>query len=276
MKIISLVNMKGGVGKSTIAVNLAWCLAKKNSAKVLLIDMDPQFNATQCVMDSKAYVQYMIDGKTTITDIFINKKVDVSSIKGKSVTKKDSHSIELLHIADNLYLLPGNLQLHSIEMSPGQGTELRLKNYLSSIQDQKFDYIIIDTPPTPSIWMSSSLIASDFYLIPLKPDPLSTTGIDLLTSHIDIIKDNFNLKIKCLGVVLNMVEERTQVYKSTREFLDSTLWKDQIFKNMIPRKVDIAKNQTTGGHILNLEKNESLKMTLSMLTSEIIERIEEL
>lgn len=78
----------------------------------------------------------------------------------------------------NFDLIPGNLNLFQIEMASGEGRENRLSKYLKGISEQ-YDFVIIDTPPTPSIWMTSALIASDFYLIPVKPEPLSFTGIDL-------------------------------------------------------------------------------------------------
>lgn len=86
-------------------------------------------------------------------------------------------------IKDNLHIIPGSLGLYKIEMKPGEGVENRLKKYLK-LRENDYDYVIIDTPPTPSVWMSSALIASNYYLIPVKPDPLSITGIDLLDSII--------------------------------------------------------------------------------------------
>ena len=109
MKVISFVNMKGGVGKSTLAVNFASCLAKRNSQKTLIIDMDPQFNATQCLINTQKYVDHKKNNKDTILNVFhTNPLVDVSIISGSTPAKvKPLNEIEPTFVAENLYLLPG-------------------------------------------------------------------------------------------------------------------------------------------------------------------------
>lgn len=275
MKIISFVNMKGGVGKSTLAVNFAWCLATRLQKKVLVIDMDPQFNATQCLLNPKQYMEHKEKDKDTILSIFSDSSLHVSSVSGaKATAPKELKNIELVNLNENLFLLPGDLSLHRIEMASGDGREFKLQRYLEANTCHKFDYVIIDTPPTPSIWMSSALIASNYYIIPLKPDPLSVTGIDLLNNIIQTKKKNFGLKLQCLGIALNMVESRTHVYRDTLDFLESTPWKDSLFKNYISKKTGIAKNQTKGHHILKLD-DINLKMQLVKLTDEILNKIQE-
>lgn len=275
MKIISFVNMKGGVGKSTLAVNFAWCLATRLRKKVLVVDMDPQFNATQCLLNPEKYMQHKQQNKDTILSIFSNTTLQVSTVAGATTTSpKDVGDIESISLHPNLFLLPGDLSLHRIEMTPGDGLEFKLKRYLEAVSHHNFEYVIIDTPPTPSIWMSSALIASNYYIIPLKPDPLSVTGIDLLNSIIQTKKTNFGLKLQCLGIAMNMVEEHTHVYRDTMAYLASTSWKDSLFSNFIPKRTDIAKNQTQGQHILNL-KDSALKLKLVRLTDEILAKIEE-
>lgn len=277
MKVISFVNMKGGVGKSTLAVNFASCLAQRNSQKTLIIDMDPQFNATQCLINTKQYVEHKKSNKDTILNVFhTNPLLDVSIISGATpATVKPLNEVEPTFIEENLYLLPGDLSLHRIEMVAGNGSELRLKRFLDGIKDQNFDYVIIDTPPTPSIWMASSLIASDYYIIPLKPDPISVTGIDLLESIIEGKKANYDLKIKCLGVILNMVEEGTIVYRNTFDYLQSVpKWNKHLLASSIPKRVKIAQHQTNGRHILELG-DDALSMRLAQMTDEIVLKIQE-
>lgn len=276
MKIISFVNMKGGVGKSTLAVNFAWCLALRLQQKVLIIDMDPQFNATQCLLNPEEYVEHKQKNKDTILSIFNEDSLQVSSVNGATVNSpKELRDIELVSLHKNLFLLPGDLSLHRIEMASGDGREFKLERYLEENTHHNFDYVIIDTPPTPSIWMSSALIASNYYIIPLKPDPLSVTGIDLLNSIIQNKKTNFKLNLKCLGIAMNMVEEQTLVYRNTVKYLQTTSWKDSLFKNYIPKKTNIAKNQTQGEHILKLKDN-GLKLSLVKLTDEILAKIQEI
>jgi chromosome partitioning protein len=276
MKIISFVNMKGGVGKSTLAVNFSWCLATRLQQKVLVIDMDPQFNATQCLLNPEQYMEHKQQNKDTILSIFSDQSLQVSSVDGaKPTVPKELKDIELVTLDENLFLLPGDLSLHRIEMASGDGREFKLQRYLEANTHHKFDYVIIDTPPTPSIWMSSALIASNYYIIPLKPDPLSVTGIDLLNSIIQTKKSNFGLKLKCLGIAMNMVESHTHVYRNTVQYLQSTAWSTSLFRNYIPKRTSIAKNQTQGQHILKLNDG-SLSLSLVKLTDEILEKIQEI
>ena len=273
MKVISFINMKGGVGKSTVAINIGHCLSERYEKRVLIVDVDPQFNATQCVISPDKYMQHMNEYKDTICSVFHIDKVIARSVSGPSVVApKVLEDISPVEVSNYLHILPGDLELHRIEVSAGSGLEFKLKRYLDTVK-QKYDFVIIDTPPTPSIWMYSALIASDYYVIPAKPEPLSITGIDLLDSIIEDKKNNFALKIKCLGLVLNMVEEHTNTYKETRAFLNkSERWQGLIFRSFIPKRTSISKGQTSSVHILNL-KDSSLHMKLVRVVDEIIEKI---
>lgn len=158
MKTISLINMKGGVGKTTLAVNIGDYLARRNNKKILLIDVDPQFNATQCTMSTEEYYEYIQNGGHTIIDIFRDQPyVSVNMTKGSSqIPPINLIDIKPYTLKDNYHLIPGNLDLYREEMSAGSGKENRLKRFLNQdfIKD-KYDYVIIDTPPTPSVWMTS-------------------------------------------------------------------------------------------------------------------------
>src|SRR5690606_2376221 len=122
------VNMKGGVGKSTLAVNFAWCLATRLQQKVLVIDMDPQFNATQCLLNPEQYMEHKQQNKDTILSIFNDQSLQVSSVDGaKATVPKELKDIELVTLDENLFLLPGDLSLHRIEMASGDGREFKLQ-----------------------------------------------------------------------------------------------------------------------------------------------------
>lgn len=268
--------MKGGVGKTTMSVNICDCLARRHESKVLLVDIDPQFNATQCLLTGEQYISHLQANGDTILNVFErNDRVVASSVSGLSkITPKKLEEIEPYSVKDNFDLLPGNLELYRMEMTPGEGRENRLNKYLKEV-DGKYDYVIIDTPPTPSIWMTSALLASNYYLIPVKPDPISFTGIDLLQGIIDSKKENFDLKIECIGLILTMVEEATLVYKQALENLDSGKWKNFKYKRDIPKRTVIARTQTDRGFILDLNDN-NCKIALSAIVDELIERIEEI
>jgi len=277
MSIISLINMKGGVGKTTLSINICDCLNRRYSKKVLLIDIDPQFNATQCLLSGDAYVDHLKKEKDTIITIFEDKTRSIASSVSGITEKKSKPLNEITPIAfrRNFHLLPGNLDLYRIEMASGSGRENRLKRYLQEIQQKEnYDYIIIDTPPTPSVWMTSALLASDYYLIPVKPDPLSFVGIDLLQTIIEDKREDLAFKIKCIGLVLTMVErEDSVVYQKALEQIKKGDWSQFKYKKYIPKRADIAKYQLNKFFIL--DSNETfLKSSLTGIIDELISRIE--
>ncbi len=268
--------MKGGVAKTTLAINLADSLVRRSGKSVLLIDVDPQFNATQCLISPENYITHLeANGDTVLTLFDRAARSAVSSVSGSSVLKsKTLESITPITVKEGFDLLPGNLELYRLEMAPGGGRENRLKKYLEYIQTtKKYDIILIDTPPTPSIWMTSALIASDYYLIPVKGDPLSLTGIDLLQSVIEDKKDNFSLTIKCAGVVLTITEDNTIVFANAVKQLKShRTWKNFLYKHNIPKRVDVARIQSDQKMILDCN-NPEIKQALAGVTAELLERI---
>ena len=277
MKVISFVNMKGGVGKTTLAVNIADFLANRHAKEVLLIDVDPQFNATQCLINGDAYIEYINAGGTTIKDVFNSRKASSVSVVG-GITKKEPipfSDIIPYKTARGYDLIPSQLDLFRFEMAPGQGTENRLKNYLNHIKETgKYDICIIDCPPTPSVWMTSALIASDFYLIPSKPDPISMTGLDLLEGIIRERKDNYGCSCKCAGLVLTIAETSTNVYKNAVQyFSNDPKWKDLLYRSPIPKRVDVAKRQLDGVFISDID-DAMLKSYFSSVTQEFLKRVE--
>ncbi len=266
--------MKGGVAKTTLAINIADCLVKRHHSRVLIIDVDPQFNATQCLMNPESYVSHLRSGKDTILTVFDRTKRPVPSAvtSSKKIEPKQLENVTVVEIKKNLHLLPGNLELYRLEMAPGDGRENRLKNYLHKISDD-YDFVIIDTPPTPSVWMTSALIASDYYLIPVRPDPISLTGIDLLKSIIEEKKENFDLEITCAGLVLTVTEQNTIVFSNAKQNLESdTYWKKFLFKSTLPKRTKIAQGQLEQIHILDGDNSES-KVAITSITTELLHRV---
>jgi chromosome partitioning protein len=267
--------MKGGVGKTTLAVNLADFLQNRYKKRVLLVDVDPQFNATQCLVSGKSYIEYLNSGGSTIVDVFNSTaKATSSVVNGNNIDKPITYdSIKPFKTRRDFDIIPGQLDLFRYEMAPGQGKEMRLKNYLQSINTE-YDICIIDSPPTPSVWMSSALIASDFYLIPVKPDPISITGIDLLEGIISEKSENYGCKCNCCGIVFTMVERHTKVFKDANEyFRGNKKWKSYVYGKVVLKRTDIPKGQLSNIFIIDIDDTD-LKTEFAGIVQEFIRRVE--
>ncbi len=241
-----------------------------------MIDIDPQFNATQCLFSDKEYIKYVEDNKDTIITVFEDTISKANTVKGlRQKSSKSLKAIRPYKFSKDFHILPGNLNLYRMEMAPGSGKENRLKKYIKEIQQiEKYDYIIIDTPPTPSIWMTSALIASDYYLIPVKPDPISYIGIDLLKNIIEDKRENLDLTIKCIGLVFTMVErEDSIIYNNAVSKIKSGEWNKLKYKKYIPKRTDIAKWQLNKSFILDVG-DSNVKLSLTNIVDELIKRID--
>lgn len=268
--------MKGGVAKTTLAINLADALVRRHEKRVLLVDVDPQFNATQCLLEPEQYIEHLRQKRDTVLGIFDRPaRTVVSAVAGaNALHAKALELIEPVTVKSGLDLLPGNLELYRLEMAPGGGRENRLKKYLEHIAAlSNYDIVIIDTPPTPSVWMTSALIASDHYLIPVKTDPLSLTGIDLLQSVVEDKKDNFSLSITCIGLVFTITEENTIVFANALRHIQSQAkWKDLLYKKSLPKRTEVARAQGQQRFILDCNDNDA-KQALAAITREFLEKI---
>lgn len=276
---ISLINMKGGVGKTTLTINLAHFLSNRENSKVLVVDIDPQFNSTQCLFSGEEYVDYLKNNNDTIINIFDDSvKSKLSTVKGTTKeSAKELKDVEPFHFSDNLHILPGNLELYKLDMASGTGRENRLKQYLREINKKnKYDFVLIDTPPTPSVWMTSALIASQYYLIPVKPDPISFVGIDLLENIIDQKRDSYDLSIKCIGLVMTMIDRiDSTIFRNAKAYVKKNKkWAPLLFKKHLPKRSEIAKLQLQKQFILD-STNSEIKTALAGIVSELKIRLED-
>lgn len=276
MKVISFVNMKGGVGKTTVALNVADHLARAHGKKVAVLDVDPQFNMTQCVFSGDEYVEILKENGDTILNVFDPEANSYKSVvSGQAQDEpRELGDIELIQ-REKIWILPGNIDLYRLEMVSGEGREFSLKRFIeAAIAPEEFDFVIIDTPPTPSIWMTSALIASDCYVIPVKPDPLSMIGIDLLRSIIERRTKTYGLKLKCLGVFFTMVERPDSiVYSNAKSDLaGNALWKDRVFTSYMPKRAELARQQLSQPFI-SLMEDYDLRRNLKLLVDELLEKL---
>lgn len=276
MKVISVLNMKGGVGKTTFAVNLAHGLSKAYNKKVALVDLDPQFNATQILMSGEQYIDHREKGKDTVLSLFERQSaVAPSIVSGDQKTEpKPFEDISLIG-RSGVYFLPGNIELYRVEMSPGQGVEFGLKHFVDkNLKKLGFDIVIIDTPPTPSVWMTSALLASNHYIVPVKPEPLSMVGVDLLRNVIKSKEQAYNISVSCLGLVFSLVErpDSKSFLKSKRWAEQSTYWSKYVYSSYLSKRSAYARSQTQAPFILDT-KIANFQGQLKAVTQEFIERL---
>lgn len=276
MEIVAFVNMKGGVGKTTLAVNVADALNRRHDLRVLLIDLDPQFNATQCLYSGEDYVELREAGGHTIVNVFNETPAPaISPVKGataKAGTTLDN--VKPWTIRPGFDIVPGDLEIYRVDMGSGQGKELRLKRFVEKLAKKDlYDFVIIDTPPTPSHYMMAALLASKHYLVPVKPEPLSRVGIDLLRGVIDRTSENHGHDIECIGVVVTLADARTKVFADALTFLDgNALWKDKRYKGVLPHRTAVAREQGNQSLILDIGEPDSMR-ALTTITSELISRL---
>jgi chromosome partitioning protein len=282
MQIVSFMNMKGGVAKTTLAVNIAYALAFQHHKQVLLVDGDPQFNATTYLLDDKTYLAHLNDPrKGTLRDIFLPKKAGpVSTVAGtaKPVNKTKMSLQECtVKIFDRgvgrgkLDLLPSTLALVELEHSSRQ-TENKLKAYLQE-KAQGYDYVIIDCPPTISFFTQAAILASDKYLVPIRPDPLSVIGLPLLERYIAEFTDDAGMKIEQIGLVFTMV--RNPAPRAMKDLMDDLkrVRKGAVFSDWLSVSTDVAESVT--GHtpvFLYRKTPQKIKLQMIGIAQEFLNR----
>ena len=223
-KIISLANQKGGVGKTTTTVNLGTILAKKGK-KVLLIDADPQGNATSGLGVEKE-VEY------STYDILVNDAKIQDAIQDT--------------IIKNLKVCPANMSLAGaeVELVSMMSREQRLKEKLDEVKD-KFDYILIDCPPSLGLITLNAFTASNSVLIPVQCEYFALEGLGQLINTINLVKKHLNKEIQIEGALLTMYDIRTnlsnQVVKEVKKYFEN-----KVYKTVIPRNVRLSEAPSYG------------------------------
>ena len=224
-KIISIANQKGGVGKTTTSVNLSTLLAKRGK-KVLLIDADPQGNATSGVgMDKNV--------ELSVYDMLISDEVESKDIIQKTEIK-------------NLYICPSNINLAGaeVELVSMMSREYRMKEKLEQIKSE-FDYIIIDCPPSLGLITLNSYTASNSVLIPVQCEYYALEGLGQLINTINLVKKHLNTELEIEGALLTMYDIRTnlsnQVVKEVNKYFEN-----KVYKTVIPRNVKLSEAPSYG------------------------------
>ncbi len=247
MQVLAVVNQKGGVGKTTTAVNLANGMAIVG-LQTLLIDLDPQGNATtNCGIDRKRL------------------KLNVHDCLVENVATQDT----LLKISPNLNLLPANIDLVATEsrLWDRQRREYALAAALQEVRDQHA-FAIVDCPPSLSLLTINALVAADAFIIPTQCEYFALEGLAALQDTIDGIRSRLNASLELLGVLRTMYDPRTSLTREVSEQL-ATYFGPRLFKTCIPRNVRLAEAPSHGMPIQEYDKFSRGALAYRALTKEI-------
>lgn len=248
---IAVANQKGGVGKSTTAINLSACLAEKGK-KVLTIDMDPQGNTTSGLGVDKNSVD------NTLYELL------VSQANVEDTVVKD--------VVENVDLIPSNVNLSGaeIELVGIDNKEYILKEILEKIKDN-YDYIIIDCPPSLNMLTINALTAANSVLVPIQCEYYALEGLSQLIHTIDLVKDRLNNQLEIEGVVFTMYDARTNLSLQVVENVKDNL-QQNIYKTIIPRNVRLAEAPSYGQPITIYDSKSTGAESYRMLAEEVINR----
>ncbi len=252
-RILCFANQKGGVGKTTSAVNVAACLARTGK-KVLLVDADPQGNATSGIGVSKRELE------STVYDVLIGEKTVAETVVETS--------------AKNLFLLPSGIDLvgAELELADEARREYRLKDALEQVREQ-YDYIIIDCPPALGLVTINTLVAADGVIIPLLCEYYSLEGLTQLNATIGQIRKRYNAHLELLGVLLNMYDGRLNLTVSVLEEIKK-FFPGKVFRTPIPRSVRMSEAPSHGLSIVDYEPHGKGAAAYAAVTRELMTRCE--
>lgn len=281
--VISIVNMKGGVGKTTLTLNLATSLAKDHGMRVLVVDLDTQINATLSLMPPMRFTQLRKE-KHTLKQL-IHQTIQPKTQQNIPIQNIISHDICKIKGFD---ILPGDIELYNdfllaallysrshINQQEFEDNWTQLENsLLKTILEpviNNYHFILLDFPPGDYLLTRSGLIASDFYIIPAKPEPLSVVGMGILEGHINRLKQNNRCHIQLMGIVFSSLGHATNLAQTVRNRVIDDFGEDKIFQAEIPRNVAVAKAVDEYQPVLLTEPKSSGARAFTELTKEFLQ-----
>ncbi|HMJ73393.1 MAG TPA: ParA family protein [Solirubrobacterales bacterium] len=273
---IAVMNMKGGVGKSTLTANLGWYAAYRRDQRVLLVDLDPQFNLSQYVLGTAKYEEHLENERLTVLDIFEQASPpDPSGKRKKRLEPADViANVREWHDGSRLDLVPSSLQLSFTLKNPASKEQL-LKHFLDEVRSA-YDLILIDCAPTESILTMAAYSACNAVLIPVKPEFLSTIGLPLVVNSLDEFKSLYKKEVDVLGIVFNASAPKLEDQRSrsfVRQIAKQHSW--PVFRNAVSQSDSYPKGSRFGTPIFLTNHARTSKIEdFEAVAEEFFERLE--